>query len=98
MHVAVGKSACLFIVKTKILGNRVMNALPKSAYDGVAHTIYGLLPIATVIIVILLLCVSIRGVHKSLTSGRRDNKTSYGGAQYFWTLSTQLASSHPPGA
>ena len=115
MHVGVGKSASLFtsvhdisiyvcIIKTKIIGKRVMNALPKSVYDGMTHTIYGLLPIVTVIIVILLLLLllllygSIPGLHKSLASGRCNNKTSYGGAQYFWTLSTQLASCHPPGA
>ena len=46
---------CACIVKAKITGNKVMNALPKSVYDVAAHTIYSLVPIATVIIVILLL-------------------------------------------
>jgi hypothetical protein len=86
--------------KAKIIGKKVMNALPKSVNDVAAHTIYSLVPIPTVIIVILLLLLygSIPGVHKSLASGRRDDKTSYSGAQYFWVLSTELVSSYPSGA
>jgi cellobiose-specific phosphotransferase system component IIC len=95
----------MYIVKTKIITNKIMNALPKSVYDVVAHTIYRLVPTATVIIVILLLLLlllllygPIPGVHKSLASGCRDVKTSYVGAQDFWVLSMELASSHPSGA
>jgi len=34
-----------------------MNALPKSAYDVVAHTIYSLVPIATVITVVVMVII-----------------------------------------
>jgi hypothetical protein len=62
-----------------------MNTLPESVYDVVAQTVYSLVPIAPVIIVILLLLYgSIPGVHKSLASGYRDDKTSYCGAQNFF--------------